>query len=93
MLDDIREEEARSVVQRLLQSFRGLGVDHQDGPIAVRCSVGFAQTVAGDNPGTLLAKADDALLRAKREGRDRAVASSGWSSADGEKPEDSSHLA
>lgn len=45
------------------------------GPLAVTISIGVATSVAGDTAQTLLKRADLALYRAKKEGRNRVVAS------------------
>ena len=44
------------------------------GPLAVTISIGVATSVAGDTAQTLLKRADLALYRAKKEGRNRVVA-------------------
>lgn len=58
---------------RFLDAVRALRVSGPWGELRVTVSVGMAPFFAGDDPPTWLARADFALLEAKRAGRDRAV--------------------
>lgn len=51
----------------------GASVQAAAGPVGVTISLGVAEAVPGDTPESLLRRADDALYRAKSEGRDRVV--------------------
>jgi diguanylate cyclase (GGDEF)-like protein len=44
--------------------------------VPVTCSIGVASLSPGDTPDSLLRRADDALLEAKREGKNRVLAES-----------------
>ena len=64
-------EQAVQQAERLLQQVRTHAFPHQ-GPLTV--SAGVATVRAGDSVDSLLARADEALYRAKRGGRDRVCA-------------------
>jgi diguanylate cyclase (GGDEF)-like protein len=56
--------------------------DSERGPVGFRLSIGVAAYPShGDEPEALLRSADQALYRAKREGRDRVIVSGGAASA------------
>ena len=59
-----RPDHPESIANRLLQSWR------EQNPITT-ASIGIAVRVAGEMPQTTLERADEALYRAKHEGRDR----------------------
>lgn len=60
-------EKLRATVHEL--AFRGRGPR----PVCITCSVGVAVLAEGERVEALLSRADDALYRAKRAGRDRVV--------------------
>jgi diguanylate cyclase (GGDEF)-like protein len=59
--------------ERAVEAIRRAAVSLDSGEeLKITCSVGLAELKPGDNPDALLARADAALYRAKKEGRDRA---------------------
>ena len=62
---------ARLVGERLRQAVESAVVDWQGEPLRFTVSIGLAVLRDGDDPEKLLARADKALYRAKREGRNR----------------------
>lgn len=62
---------ARLVGERLRQAVESAVVDWQGEPLHFTVSIGLAVLRDGDDPEKLLARADKALYRAKREGRNR----------------------
>jgi diguanylate cyclase (GGDEF)-like protein len=67
---------AKIVAERLLVGVEGLAIPHRSSPYGlVTLSIGAASTGAMDSasPTTLIASADAALYRAKREGRNRVA--------------------
>ena len=77
LLPDCGPDDAMAVAQRMLAAVRALGIPHRasDAASHVTLSIGVASLVpqAGDAPDGLLRAADQALYRAKAEGRDRAL--------------------
>jgi diguanylate cyclase (GGDEF)-like protein len=75
LLPGMGAADAKALAERLRLSVEGLGLSHNASPVArvVTLSVGVATAVAeeGTSPALLLASADEALYRAKREGRNR----------------------
>lgn len=66
------------MAERLRTSVKQLRVPADPEPIAVTVSIGVHVAAAGvDEVEPLLAKADEAMYRAKREGRDRIELSNG----------------
>jgi diguanylate cyclase (GGDEF)-like protein len=67
---------AAAVAQRMLQAVRALAIEHRSSNAAsyVTISIGIAAVVPGmsESPEQLLCRADEALYRAKAEGRDRS---------------------
>ncbi len=74
-------EGARSVAEQIRASLASLALTHPSSPVGacVTVSVGAATRVPaeGDEPSDLVAAADEALYRAKGEGRDRCVVAGG----------------
>jgi diguanylate cyclase (GGDEF)-like protein len=70
--------EAAMVADRMLQAVRALAIDHRSSGVAahVTISIGVAsiEPSADASPDSLLRRADEALYRAKAQGRDRFVA-------------------
>ncbi|MCG8695763.1 MAG: PleD family two-component system response regulator [Minwuiales bacterium] len=66
---------ASVVAERLRKSFADepFQVTADVGSVTVTCSIGVAMSHAGDDPDSLLKRADDALYRAKNDGRNRVV--------------------
>ncbi len=71
ILDDTSEEEGMRVADRLLKACRNMVVDFEGHAIRVTCSIGVAGIVPGDNEAAWLEAADQALYRAKDNGRNR----------------------
>ncbi|MEH6540031.1 diguanylate cyclase domain-containing protein, partial [Halopseudomonas sp.] len=70
------QDELDSVAERLRDSFCRHAFELEDGPLEVTISLGTALAAAQDVDGAaqnLIARADAALYRAKREGRNRVV--------------------
>lgn len=65
--------EVHAPLNRFLDAVRALRVSGPWGELRVTVSVGMAPFLDGDDPPAWLARADLALLEAKRAGRDRAV--------------------
>jgi predicted signal transduction protein with EAL and GGDEF domain len=72
-------DEASSVALRLCRVMHGVAVDHGQARISVGCAAGAAT----DDPFVVWAAADEALYRAKREGRDRVRADGGETAGPG----------
>ncbi len=65
---------ALAVAERIRQRVYAVDISHADAPTGVlTVSLGFAIGEAGDAFGALRQRADEALYRAKREGRDRVA--------------------
>lgn len=76
MLPDTDLDGARIVADRLLMDLRDHPVEHGALRLAVTASVGVARAEAEDvDVNAVVARADRALYRAKREGRDRVALS------------------
>jgi diguanylate cyclase (GGDEF)-like protein len=77
LLADCDADEAARVAQQLLDAVRGLAIDHSSSDTAPRVtiSIGIAARVPDGNvlPEQFLSRADQALYRAKAQGRDRWV--------------------
>jgi len=61
----------RDIAEKLRRAVADTHVPHPAGPIRVTVSVGFTRLTSGDDLERLLARADEALYRAKDAGRDR----------------------
>jgi diguanylate cyclase (GGDEF)-like protein len=72
--------EAAELARRMLDVVRALAIEHRASPAAaqVTISIGVASTVPaiGRSPESLLQDADEALYRAKAQGRDRMATKS-----------------
>lgn len=73
LLKDVDERAAHRLIRRLLDNIRRLAVHTDQGALSVTCSVGYTQLQADDTGATFFERADQALYRAKKQGRDRAV--------------------
>jgi len=70
---DTRIEEMRSVLDRIRAAFATLPHAHPSGVLRGTFSAGLAAQTGDANATALIAAADEALLRAKREGRNRLL--------------------
>jgi len=66
-------EEAEVVVQRLLTAVRSIALDCNGAEVGITASIGLAQHAPGETYADTFRRADEALLVAKRRGRDRYV--------------------
>lgn len=77
LLPSSAEEQSLSLAALLRERLRGLGISHEDAPTGtLTASFGIATAFpkSDASPATLLASAEEALKRAKKEGRDRCIA-------------------
>lgn len=72
----IRPDDLLGVAERLRGLVAASRVDHERGAISVTVSIGAAVAIAQDTAATLLERADQRLLTAKRSGRDQVVGAS-----------------
>ncbi len=71
-------EAALEVAERLKNVIRSHRIAFEHTDVGVTCSFGVAQYVSGDDLEKFIDHADIALYRAKRNGRDRVVAATGY---------------
>lgn len=71
MLAETDAEQGARLANRLGQAIRSATVETEAGPVSYTVSIGLSQLAAGDTTDTILARADQALYRAKESGRDR----------------------
>ena len=69
VLLDTTAEQAQRLAERLMDGVRGLVVRHGPHELSVTLSLGLATLHPGESASSWLARADAALYRAKREGR------------------------
>jgi len=69
--------EARKAADRIRQRVEGLELSFEGKPLRLTVSVGVATLAPKGGPEALLAAADAALYRAKREGRNRVIVAGG----------------
>lgn len=75
VLPESGREGATELVRRILEDVRGTSIESGGETIEITSSAGVATLMdAEESPSELLRRADDALYRAKEEGRDRVVA-------------------
>jgi diguanylate cyclase (GGDEF)-like protein len=68
--------EASAAMERVRSSVQALGISNPNAPFdALTISIGIAALLAGDDPGSWLARADQALYDAKTSGRNRIAVS------------------
>ncbi len=66
-------EEAQGIAERMRAALAETALDHPAGPVPVTASFGVAAAYGRDGQDGLVASADEALYRAKREGRNRVA--------------------
>ncbi len=76
LLADTDRTEARSIVERLRSRLAAVTLRADDQTISVTVSAGLCQHRPGEPHQTTLKRADQALLKAKRAGRDRSLSDS-----------------
>lgn len=67
-------DEAWGIVERLRESVADVGVSDGNRRLSVTLSAGLCERFPGESPAETLQRADQALLRAKRDGRNRSLA-------------------
>ena len=72
LLPETDVEGAQRVARKIVESLRGLPIEHAGGLLPVTISAGVAQVREGEGE-QALRRADDSLYLAKRQGRDRVV--------------------
>jgi diguanylate cyclase (GGDEF)-like protein len=65
---------AMPVAERIRTAIAATGIVHGDSTIRLTASIGVATLLPGERPQSFIGRADAALYRAKREGRNRVVA-------------------
>jgi diguanylate cyclase len=70
---DVTQEQMTRFAERVLESVRELSVQHGGSTMKVTLSLGLAALRPGEPVAGWLSRADAALYRAKREGRDRYI--------------------
>jgi len=73
LMPDINRENAITATERVRQCVRGKPVEFEGREISVTASFGIARVLPGSDMDQATRCADEALYRAKKEGRDRAV--------------------
>lgn len=66
-------DEALSTAERVRRSISEIAIEQPDGTIRLTASLGLARQLAGESASATVSRADNALLSAKRKGRDRTV--------------------
>ena len=74
MLPETNLESALAVIERIRRALAAETVQASTGTFAITVSGGLAEKRDGESLEALLARADEALYRAKRAGRDRVIA-------------------
>jgi diguanylate cyclase (GGDEF)-like protein len=72
LMPDLTLDEAVQCAERIREAMRDLRFDVEG--LAVTASFGVVQATEGDTAETLERRSDEAMYRAKKEGRDRVVA-------------------
>jgi diguanylate cyclase (GGDEF)-like protein len=73
LLPEVSLSEGEAVIDRLLASVRGSGIEVEGEELLLTVSVGMALHRSGENISTTLSRADRALYLAKQAGRDRVA--------------------
>ncbi|AIE74247.1 MULTISPECIES: high salinity-induced biofilm formation responseregulaton Rre2 [unclassified Synechocystis] len=78
ILPNTNQEDAMAIAQKMLQAIAGLEIPHQGSTISeyITISIGISTLVptAGDTVERIISEADQALYRAKSQGRNQAIA-------------------
>lgn len=73
ILDETRGKEALQTAERIRLAIETSEVDAAESAVTFTVSIGVAEVGAGEDEDSLIMRADTALYRAKREGRNRSV--------------------
>ena len=74
VLKDCSQDDAFAIAEKIRHSVAGLGIVHAGHPIPATVSLGVAEVLPQEAEDDALQRADQALYRAKENGRDRAEA-------------------
>jgi diguanylate cyclase (GGDEF)-like protein len=72
LLRDVTLEAATALCHRLLDSVRAMSIKHDEKTLKITVSAGVAE-IGGETTADWIARADQALYKAKRGGRDRVI--------------------
>ncbi len=73
LLPETGIEAAFSSIERLRVTIQAQSIAHPAATFAITCSIGIAELAPGEGIGALMRRADQALYRAKRGGRNRTI--------------------
>jgi diguanylate cyclase (GGDEF)-like protein len=73
ILVDASPADLERLGERVLEAVRALEIEYLEHRITLTCSIGIATAVPQDSAESVLRRADQALYRAKQDGRDRLV--------------------
>lgn len=74
LLDNVDSAAAQSAAEKIREAVESLVVDSPEGSLSVTISVGVAVfPIHANNPEALISKADEALYKAKKTGRNRTI--------------------
>jgi len=93
LLPETEARDATRLAARFLATLRAAPIDAQGASLPVTASAGIARIEPGEGAAEVIARADAALYRAKREGRDRAIESPAPPSSPGSRRHDSGTVA
>jgi len=76
ILDNVDRKEAGTIAEKLRSAVESTGINTTSGPLSLTVSMGYAILARGDSTSKqeLLDRADKALYKAKKDGRNRVVA-------------------
>jgi diguanylate cyclase (GGDEF)-like protein len=74
LLPSCPRDEALAIAERMRTRLRELSIDANGQPLAVSASFGVSVFVPGEELEACIRRCDEALYRAKHEGRDRVIA-------------------
>jgi diguanylate cyclase len=72
IIPDVEADEGKATAQQVRATVEASRFEAQGKPLQVTASLGVADACAGDNPDTVIRRADEALYAAKKNGRNRA---------------------